>query len=626
MISISQGSWIGSAVVNSSLLFRSALLFLFVNTPVGSMAADSEKTKTEIATLIPSAQDPGKDTRLAWWREAKFGMFIHWGVYSAFGGEWNGHKVEGYAEHLQRIMKIKREEYLEKVVKPFNPTEFSADEWVKTAKDTGMQYIVITSMHHDGVAMFDSKTDDYNVVKTSKFGRDPLKELKAACDKYGVKLGFYYSHAQDWSISGDPRYPEPNGPERRKAVVEKKVFPQIKELIENYHPVLFWGDTAHHNPKELNEQILAYLRKEDPNLIINGRVAGAIYGDYLSTPDRPLEFGPMTKPEEQDWEAIPTTNESYGYHSLDKSHKPPAHFIRLLAKAAAKGGNLLLNIGPMGDGKMAPEDLSILHAIGNWWSVNGESIRGTTRTPLMRQSWGDSTLKGKNLYLHVFDWPKDGKLVVGGLNGEIEKAVLLANREKRLKVECKGLDVEIELPEKALDEADTVILVECKEVPHGDPVFLLQNNTPNRLSVFFADLLGAQTKDGWRLGRGTATTANVTGWSQKECGVQWSARVNQKTCFDVVVRYDAPGADGKAKVETMGGTITKKSEDTFGGTFVVEIGNQKLKGEVIQQGEGVQLNLGQVTLERGPVQIQVMTDTITGKELMRLQSVTLIPQ
>jgi alpha-L-fucosidase len=258
--------------------------------------------------------------------------------------------------------------------------------------------------------------------------------------------------------------------------------------------------------------------------------------------------------------------------------------------------------------------------------VNGESIRGTTRTPLMRQSWGDSTLKGKNLYLHVFDWPSDGKLVVGGLKGEIEKATLLADRKTKLTVKRKGIDVEIDLPPRAPDMADSVILVECKATPQGDPVFLVQKNMPNRLSVFFADLLGTQKKDGWRLNKGTATTANVTGWRQRECGVHWSTRVNQKTCFDVVVRYDAPGADGKKKVETMGGTISKKSEDTFGGTFVVEIGNQKLKGEVIQQGEGVELNLGQVTLERGPVQIQVMTDTITGKELMRLQSVTLIPR
>ena len=592
--------------------------------PISQGLAQADSTTTPLIT--PSALDPNKDARLAWWREARFGMFIHWGVYSAMAGEWKGQKVEGYAEHLQRIMKIKREEYLEKVVKPFNPTEFSADEWVKTAKDAGMLYIVITSMHHDGVAMFDSKADDYNVVKTSQFGRDPLRELKTACDKYGVKLGFYYSHAQDWSVSGDPRYLEPNGPERRKAVVEKKVFPQIKELIQNYHPALFWGDTPHHNPKELNEQILAYLRKEDPNLIINGRVAGAVYGDYLSTPDRPFEFGPMDKPEEKDWEAIPTTNESYGYHKLDKSHKPPAHFIQLLAKAAAKGGNLLLNIGPMGDGKMAPEDLTILHEIGKWWAVNGESVRGTTRTPLMRQAWGDSTLKGKNLYLHVFEWPKDGKLVVGGLKAEIEKVVLLSNREKELSVKRSGLDVEVQLPQVPPDQADSVILVQCKTAPAGDAAFLLQNNMPNHLNVFFGELLGATKKDGWRLGRGQAISANVTGWSQQECGVKWSTRVKEKTRFDVIVRYDAPGADGKAKVETEGGAVTKKSEDTFGGTFFVQVGDQKLKGEITKRGDGVELNLGSVTVAPGDVYVQVLTDTITGKELMRLQSVTLIPR
>ena len=216
--------------------------------------------------------------------------------------------------------------------------------------------------------------------------------------------------------------------------------------------------------------------------------------------------------------------------------------------------------------------------------------------------------------------------MVGGLKGEIEKATLLADRKTKLTVKRKGIDVEIELPQKAPDESDSVILVDCKAVPQGDPIFLLQSNMPNRLSVFFADLLGTQKKDGWRLGRGTANSANVTGWSQKECAVKWLTRLNQKTDFDVIVRYDAPGADGKAKVETMGGTVMAKSEDTFGGTFTIQIGKQKLKGEVVQQGEGVELNLGKVTLEPGPVDIQVTTDTITGKELMRLQSVRLIPR
>jgi alpha-L-fucosidase len=601
------------------LLLITAVLSIF---PSWNVRA---QTPTAVpAKITPSAEDPNKDARLAWWREAKFGMFIHWGVYSGFGGEWKGQKVEGYAEHLQRIMKINREEYLESVVKPFNPVEFNADEWVRTVKATGMQYIVITSMHHDGVAMFDSKVDDYNVVKTSKFGRDPMKELKAACDKYGVKLGFYYSHAQDWSISGDPRYPEPNGPERRKAVVEKKVFPQIKELIENYHPALFWGDTPHHNPKELNEEILAYLRKQDPNLIINGRVAGALYGDYLSTPDCPVEFGPMTKPEEKDWEAIPTTNNSYGYHKLDKTHKSPAHFIQILAKAAAKGGNLLLNIGPMGTGKMAPEDLNILSEIGKWWSVNGESIRGTVRTPLMRQAWGDTTLKGNNLYLHVFNWPKDGKLVVGGLKADVESAVLLSNRDKQLSIKRNGIDLEIDIPKDMPDQSDTVILVKCKAAPMGDAAFLLQNNIPNKLSVFSAELLGKTDKAGWRLNRGQIISMNVTDWTKKECGVKWSSRLNQKTTFDVVVSYDAPVAD--KKVETDGGTVIKKNTDTFGGTFVVEIGNQKLKGEVAKMGEVVEVNLGAVTVEPGELNVQVLTETITGKELMRLRSVILTPR
>jgi len=586
----------------------------------------AQSDNSAVPEIIPSAQDPNKEARLAWWREAKFGMFIHWGVYSTFGGEWKGQSVKGYAEHLQRIMKINRDDYLENAVKVFNPTEFNAEEWVKTVKATGMQYIVITSMHHDGVAMFDSKTDDYNIVKLSKFGRDPLKELKAACDKHGIKLGFYYSHAMDWSIAGDSRYPKLDEFDLRKIVVEKKVLPQIKELIENYHPALFWGDTPHHNPKELNEKILAYLRKQDPQLIINGRVAGAIYGDYLSTPDRPNEFGPMIKPEEKDWEAIPTTNNSYGYHKSDKSHKPASHFIQLLAKAAAKGGNLLLNIGPMGTGKMAPEDLTILGEIGKWWNVNGESIRGTTRTPLMRQAWGDSTLKGNLLYLHVFNWPNDGKLVVGGLNAEIETAVLLSDRSQKLSVTRKGLDLELIIPKDAPDQADSVILLQCKSSPKADPAFLIQNNVPNKLSVFFADLLGKTEKNGWRLNVGKSISSNVTGWTKKECGVKWSSRLNQKTQFDVTVKYDAPIVDGKTKVDTDGGTLDKPSEDTFGGTFIVTVGKQKLKGVITQMGEGVEINLGSVTVDPGELDVQVLTETITGKELMRLQSVTLTPR
>jgi alpha-L-fucosidase/lysophospholipase L1-like esterase len=599
-----------------------------------NLLPDKVHPNAEGATLLASAaysaltgkktRAADKPDRLAWWREARFGMFIHWGVYSALAGEWKGQKVEGYAEHIQRIAKIKRETYLEEVVKPFNPSSFNADEWVRTAKETGMGYIIITAMHHDGVAMFDSKVDDYNIFKTSQFGRDPLRELKAACDKHGIKLGFYYSHAVDWSLSGDPRFPEPNGPKRRKACVERKALPQMVELIRNYQPAILWGDTPHQNPQELNLQILDALRKEDPNLILNGRIAGSAYGDYHTTSDRPAEFGLMTAPEEQDWEAIPTTNESYGYHAHDKSHKPPGHFIQLLAKAAARGGNLLLNIGPKGDGSFAAEDRHILDAIAKWWKVNGESIRHTERTPLAPQSWGESTLKGDRLYLHVFEWPKDGKLLVGALNAEVARASLLADPQKQLPIERIGPDLEITLPESAPDAADSVIMMECKNRPIGDMAQVLQTNTTNKLSVFTAELLGPVDRKGWSLGKGTSITSHAKGWKTKDCAVLWKTRLAKPSRFQVTLHYDAPEAD-KVKIETDGGAIAAKSQQTFGGTFTVTIGSQKIPGEVHQQGMNVALDLGPIDLEPGDLEIKIQANEISGKELMLVKSLTLIP-
>ena len=613
---------VGLVDMNAAFAGKSELLPDKVHPNAEGATLMARTVYSALTGKVPPANE--KPDRLAWWREARFGMFIHWGVYSALAGEWRGQKVEGYAEHIQRIAKIKRDTYLEEVVKPFNPASFNADEWVRAAKDTGMGYIIITAMHHDGVAMFDSKVDDYNVTKTSRFGRDPLRELKTACDEHGIKLGVYYSHAIDWSLSGDPRFPEPNGPERRKACVDRKALPQMLELIRNYQPAILWGDTPHQNPQELNLQILAALRQEDPNLILNGRIAGSAHGDYHTTTDRPAEFAPMDAPEEQDWEGIPTTNESYGYHAHDKSHKPPGHFIQLLAKAAARGGNLLLNIGPKGDGTFAAEDREILAAIAKWWKVSGDSIRHTERTPLAAQSWGESTLKGNNLYLHVFEWPKDGKLLVGGLNAEVAKASLLADPKTPLPTERIGPDLEITLPASAPDAADSVLMLECKNRPTGDMAQVLQTNTANKLSVFTAELLGPVDRKGWSLGKGTSITSHAKSWKTKDCAVRWKTRLAKPSRFQVMLHYDAPEAD-KTKIETDGGAVAAKSAQTFGGTFTVLIGNQTLKGEVLQQGMDVALELGQISLAPGNLEIKIQADEITGKELMLLKSLTLLP-
>ena len=609
-------------------LFRRRQLWVAALLMIGStgLVFGEPVAVAEAGAVSSFETEAAKDARLAWWREARFGMFIHWGVYSALAGEWKGQRVEGYSEHVQRLCKIKRADYLEEVVKPFNPAAFDADAWVRTAKEAGMGYIVITAMHHDGVAMYDSKVDDYNVVKTSRFGRDPLRELKTACDRAGIKLGFYYSHAIDWSLSGDPRYPEPNGPARRLACVERKALPQILELIENYHPALLWGDTPHLNPKELNERILLAVRKADTNLIVNGRLAGASHGDYLTTADRPAEFGLMRGPDERDWEAIPTTNESYGYHAFDKSHKPPAHFIRLLAKAAARGGNLLMNFGPRGDGTFAPEDQTILQALTAWWKTNGEAIRGTGRTPLAPQSWGESTLKGNRLYLHVFNWPADGRLLVGGLDAEIIQARLLATSGEKLAFTRLGADVEIRLPARAPDAADSVISLDCAERPRGGGPLLMQPAMPNDLSVFTAELLPAPTSKGsWKLGKGTSLTSHVQGWSKPDYAVRWQARLAEAGTFDVIARYDAPDAKGKTQVDTIGGKMTTTSGLTFGGDVLVSLGTQTLRGQVAETGLDVALPLGRVTLGAGPIEIKVSAGTITGQELMQLKSLRLVP-
>ncbi|HEX2628309.1 MAG TPA: alpha-L-fucosidase, partial [Chitinophagaceae bacterium] len=390
------------------------------------------------------------EQRIAWWREAKFGMFIHWGIYSLPGGEWNGKKISGYAEHLMRKEKISRKDYL-KLAHEFNPHNFNAEQWILAAKNAGMKYFVITAKHHDGFAMYDSKVSEFDLGDQTAFEHDPLAELAAAAKKHGIKFGFYYSHAFDWEHPDAPgndwEYNNPGGDKliggtnwydqhpdwlpKAMKYVDAKAIPQIKELINKYHPDILWFDTPQKLPLSENIRILKAIRETDSTIVVNGRLvrsAGANFGDYKNTADRPAEFYPVTG----DWEAIPTTNESYGYHKYDSSHKPVSHFIQLMAKAASKGGNLLMNIGPKGDGAFDKADIDILNGIGKWMSKNGESVYGTTAGVLPLQNWGVTTTKGNKIYLHVFNWPSNGKLLIGGLTAMPNKAYLLTEPAKRL--------------------------------------------------------------------------------------------------------------------------------------------------------------------------------------------------
>ena len=586
------------------------------------------------STLTPTQAE--KDARLGWWRDARFGMFIHWGVYSALGGTWQGKPFGGYAEHLQRMARIPIPVYLKEVAGQFNPTGFNADEWARTAKDTGMGYLIITAKHHDGFAMYDSKVSDYNIVKATPFARDPMVELRAACKKYGVKFGFYYSHAYDWGDKDAPGndwdYQNPGGDKllcgndwsktnpaflaQARSYVDHKAIPQIQELIKNYDPDIMWFDTPNKLPWDENLRILAAVRQAKPSMVVNGRLVGTGLGDYESTADKPGDFPPQEFP---DWEGIPTTNGSYGYNKNDHSHKPPKYFIQLLAKAAARGGNIRLNDGPMGDGKMDPADLAIFQGIGNWWKVNGDSIRGTSATPLAVQVWGESTRKGNDIFLHVFDWPKDGHLVVGGLKGDVKSAALLSDPKSSLKVTRDGLDVILDVPPTAPDAIDSVIKITCEGAPQGDSTRLLSSTQVNVLRA-----LDAKITKGLRYNNGQGTS-KVISWKKLDESVTWTVRLNQKTTFKVSVAYECEKPLPAMRLKADGSGVITEAKKGDGGTFQVSLGQQTLNGTALGGGKNLTADLGQVTLDPGNFNIGVVATEITGDELMGLWYLILTP-
>jgi len=616
---------------------RLVLLLGFLNLVVvnlhGAEAAGAADRAPDKQSLIPTAAQ--QDVRLGWWREARFGMFIHWGVYSALSGSWQGKNYNGYGEHIQRMAKIPIPVYRDEVAGTFNPTSFDADAWAELAKQAGMGYLIITAKHHDGFAMYDSHVSDYNVVKATPFHRDPMIELRDACRKRGIRFGFYYSHAFDWGDINAPGndwdYQNPGGdlllhgkewwrtfPEflpTARRYVDTKAIPQIRELIATYDPDILWFDTPHKLPLEENLRILAAVRAAKPTLAVNGRLVSNV-GDYDSTTDMPAEF----PPQQRDWEAIPTTNNSYGYNRNDHSHKPPAHFIQLLAKAAARGGNLLLNIGPMGDGRIDQADIAILQGIGGWWNLNGQSIRGTTKTPLAVQAWGESTRKGNTLYLHVFTWPTTGELIIGGLKTGIAKAYLLSSPGTPLTSTRQGLDVHLAVPTVAPDAVDSVVVVECKGEPLGDPQCLLSATGTNTLRA-----LDAEITSNLAFGSGNMRESCVMGWLDDQATVTWPTRLIAPATFAVSLTYDAPKAGKRKMVEGDAGVEVKAANPDAGGTFTVTIADQMLEGTV-QTGKLVTQPLGTVTLKAGACPIIVRAKTKVAKaELFRLRTITLSP-
>jgi len=431
------------------------------------------------ASGAENKKDDSKDERMAWWREARFGMFIHWGLYSIPAGEWGGDT--GHAEWIRTSAQIPLEEY-DKFVSEFNPVKFNADSWVRMASDAGMKYIVITSKHHDGFSLFNSKYTEYDIM-ASPYQMDILAELAKSCHKYGLKICWYHS-IMDWH---HPDYlPRRNWESDRGiqgANFDRYVTymkNQLEELLQNYGEIgVLWfdGEWEETWTHERGEDLYNYVRTLQPNIIINNRVdtgrsgmqgltrGGGYLGDF-GTPEQ--EIPPSGVPG-VDWETCMTMNDHWGYNKNNHNWKSGTDLVQKLADIVSKGGNFLLNVGPTAEGLFPQHSIERLAVISQWMQLNKEAIHGTLASPFTDLPWGRCTQKiidGRTrLYLHVFTWPVDGRLLVPGLYSNPERVYLLSEKESELPFVREEDSIVIQVSDVAPDSMNTIVVMEIAGKP-----------------------------------------------------------------------------------------------------------------------------------------------------------------
>ena len=533
-----------------------------------------------------------RDARMKWWREARFGLFVHWGVYSVPAGTYKDKKIGGIGEWIMHNGKIPVNEYRE-YAKQFNPVKFNADEWVGIAKAAGMKYIVITSKHHDGFAMFDSKTSGWNITTGTPFGRDPLKELAAACKKEGIKLGFYYSQAQDWNHPGGAAA----GGHWDKAqdgdmdeYVRKIAVPQVREILSNYGPIaVLWWDTPMNMNRQRAEMLLPLLKLQ-PGIIHNNRLGGGYHGDT----ETPEQFIPATGYPGRDWETCMTMNDTWGFKSYDHNWKSTDVLLRNLIDIASKGGNYLLNVGPTSEGLIPGPSVERLKEVGVWMRANGESIYATSASPFKRLPWGRCTKKvhdgGTTLYLHVFNWPEDGRLRVPGLKNEAVKAYLLTDAAKTaLRIERTGAELAIGVPAAAPDKVASVVVLEIKGTPEVEPV-LLQQSADGSIDLPVAEAIfrGGDIKS-----ESAGQRENIGFWTNPSDYVEWPFVVTKPGTFEMSAEVAATGsgtielAVGDKKVEfkvPVTGDYKKFQKVKLGTIEIPATGKTTLSIKAVKQG------------------------------------------
>jgi len=439
-------------IINLKLISLSflILLVLFMNA-CKSDKKKPEKAKIEIVNYLEESKE-SFDQRMEWWRDDRFGMFIHWGVYAVPAGIYNNKEVKGdNGEWIMNNAQIPVKEY-EKFAKQFDPVKFDANEWAKTMKDAGMKYVVITSKHHDGFGLWDSKVSDYDVVDFAPYGKDILKALSKACKEQGIKFGLYYSiidwhhpeaqsinapNYNDWEdLKANPKFP---------SYLENYMKPQLKELIKNYDPEIIWfdGEWIPDFTHEQGLELYQYVRSLKPSIIINNRVDKGRSGMQGMNKGDKKYAGDFGTPEQEilktsstlDWESCMTMNDTWGYKKNDHNWKSAQDLLHNLIDVTAKGGNYLLNVGPTAEGLIPAPSVERLNQIGQWLKINSKAIYGTEKLQ-NNYKQGDKIRftkeKGSPIYFAIVMEKPDRTIILKNLKPKKDSKITLLGYENPL--------------------------------------------------------------------------------------------------------------------------------------------------------------------------------------------------
>ena len=429
-----------------------------------------------------------QDAKMKWWREARFGMFVHWGLYSGLAGDWKGEKVgdRGGMEWEQFRVKADTWEYTHEAIPHFKPNQDFAKAWAQLAKEAGCRYVVFTSKHHDGFCLHDSDVTTFDGKDIT--GRDLCKEIIDACKAEDLKVGLYHSvidwhHPQyDFEAANQLPYPtrgqpSPNGPRNHEIYVDY-LHSQVEELMSHYGDIdIIWWDYSkqgNEGPFWKADELMKMVRSYQHDIISNNRLyhitSPTESADSKRLKELRLEQGDFTTPEQHipdmgvpgvDWEVCMTMNTTWGYNKHDHAWKSDKELIHNLIDIVSKGGNYLLNIGPKGDGSIPQESIQSMQAIGKWMRTNSEAIYATTASPFAKPEWGRYTKKPGVIYAHVFQWPADGNLTIPVQKAT--RAYLLTDKQNELPFEKTKDGILLHLPEKAPDPIASVIAIECEK-------------------------------------------------------------------------------------------------------------------------------------------------------------------